>query len=293
MQRSHESSAWTTYLRSYDDPPANPETFRELMAHPDFPRASAYDPTWVHHNLMGPNSLWLLEALTQVVDFGASRRVLDLGCGSAMTSIFLAREYGFEVWAADLWIEPSANWARVQEAGVAGQVHPLEVEAHRLPFPAGFFDAVVSMDAYHYFGTDVRYLSYLAQFVRPGGLVAIVVPANSIDPDERPVDVAGPTERFGADWFTFRSAAWWGRHWGRTRGIEVERAEMMTDGWGLWWRHERADGAWTGRDPASSEDGALLVSDEGRSLGFARVAARRGDEVPLLFGPGRYQTRLA
>jgi SAM-dependent methyltransferase len=264
------------------------------MAHPQFPRASAYDPTWVRQNLMGPNALWLLEGLTQAVDVGACRRVLDLGCGSAATSIFLAREFGLEVWAADLWIEPSANWARVLEAGLADQVHPIEVEAHRLPFPAGFFDAVVSIDAYHYFGTDVRYLSYLAQFVGAGGLIAIVVPANRIDPDERTEDVPGPwTERFGADWYTFRSAAWWARHWRRTRGIEVQRAEMMPDGWGLWWRYEQADAAWSGRDPAADGEGALLVSDEGRNLGFARVVARRGREVPLVFGPDRYQTRLA
>jgi SAM-dependent methyltransferase len=198
------------------------------------------------------------------------------------------------VWAADLWIDPTNNWARVREAGLAGRVHPVEVEAHRLPFPAGFFDAVVSIDAYHYFGTDIRYLSYLAQFVSAGGLIAIVVPANSIDPDERPGELTGPwTERFGADWYTFRSAAWWERHWRRTRGVEVERAEMLADGWGLWWQCEQADGAWTGRDPAGSGDGALLVSEEGRSLGFTRAVARRGDEQPLVFGPDRYQTRLA
>src|SRR5215472_1112564 len=107
MQQSHESSAWTTYLRSYAGPAADPQAFRDLMTHPQFPRTSAYDPTWVHHNLMGPNALWLLEGLTQVVDFGPCRRVLDLGCGSAVTSIFLARELGLEVWAADLWIEPT------------------------------------------------------------------------------------------------------------------------------------------------------------------------------------------
>jgi SAM-dependent methyltransferase len=294
MQPSHESSAWTSYLRSYDGPGADPQAFRDLMSHPQFPRASAYDPIWVHHNLMGPNALWLLEGLTQVVNFGPYRRVLDLGCGAAVTSIFLAREFGCQVWAADLWIDPSANWARVEEAGLAGQVHPVEVEAHRLPFPAGFFDAVVSIDAYHYFGTDVRYLSYLAQFVRAGGLIAIVVPANSIDPDDRPGEISGPwIGRFGADWFTFRSAVWWERHWRRTRGIEVERAEMVAGGWELWWRGEQADGAWTGRDPASGEDGALLVSEEGRSLGFGRIVARRGDELPLVFGPDRYRTRLA
>ena len=55
---------------------------------------------------MGPNVLWLTEALTQVLPLEPGMRVLDLGCGAAISSIFLARELGVQVWAADLWIEP-------------------------------------------------------------------------------------------------------------------------------------------------------------------------------------------
>jgi SAM-dependent methyltransferase len=291
---TYESSTWTTYRRLHGHHAADPRRFHELMRHPDYPRASAYDPTWVHHNLMGPNSLWLLDGLTRVADLSGCNRVLDLGCGTAITSIFLARELGLEVWAADLWIEPSANWERIEEAGVAGQVHPIEAEAHRLPFAAGFFDAVASIDAYHYFGTDVRYLSYLAQFVRTDGIIAIVVPGNSVDPDDRPDDVTGPfPELHGADWFTFRSAAWWERHWRRTRCIEVERAEMVPDGWDLWWRFQQAGAAWSGDDPAAVHDGPMLLAEAGRSLEFVRVVARRLEGVPLVFGPDQYTTRLA
>jgi hypothetical protein len=37
----------------------------------------------------------------------------------------------------------------------------------------------------------------------------------------------------------------------------------------------------------------MLFCDEGRSLGFARLVARRLDAPTLVFGPGRYRTRLA
>ena len=44
-------------------------------------------------------------------------RILDMGCGAALSSIFLAKEFGVEVWAADLWVKPTENWQRITEAG--------------------------------------------------------------------------------------------------------------------------------------------------------------------------------
>ena len=61
--------------------------------------------------------------------------------------------------------------------GVEDRVFPIHAEAHALPFADGFFDAVVSVDAYHYFGTDDLYLgSHLAGLVKSGGRMGIVVP---------------------------------------------------------------------------------------------------------------------
>lgn len=37
----------------------------------DFPRSAAYDPEWVIDNQMGPNVLWLTEALSQAVSLGS------------------------------------------------------------------------------------------------------------------------------------------------------------------------------------------------------------------------------
>lgn len=59
-----------------------------------FPRSAPYDPTWVMNNLMGPNVLWLTEFLTQAMDLRPEMRVLDMGCGTAISSIFLAKESG-------------------------------------------------------------------------------------------------------------------------------------------------------------------------------------------------------
>ena len=61
-------------------------------------------------------------------------QVLDLGSGKGATSVFLAREYGVQVVAADWWITADEAAAVFAGAGVAGQVTAVRAEAHDLPF---------------------------------------------------------------------------------------------------------------------------------------------------------------
>ena len=46
----------------------------------------------------------------------------------------------------------------------------------RLQYHRQGFDAIVSFDAYHYFGTDDLYLGYISKFLKPGGYLGIVIP---------------------------------------------------------------------------------------------------------------------
>ena len=148
---------------------------QSLLKKPEFPRSAKYDPDWMMDNQMGPNALWLTEWLCEALALEPGMRVLDLGCGKAISSIFLAREFGVRVFAADLWMSPDHNWRRAVEASVADLVCPIKAEAHALPFAQGFFDAVVCVDAYQYFGTDELYIDYLSRFVRPNGSLGVVV----------------------------------------------------------------------------------------------------------------------
>jgi len=84
-------------------------------------------------------------------------RILDLGCGRGLSSIFLAQKYETDVFAVDLWISPTDNYVRFQQMGVAQLTVPLQFDATRLPFAENFFDAVVSIDSYHYFGNNDAY----------------------------------------------------------------------------------------------------------------------------------------
>jgi SAM-dependent methyltransferase len=225
------------------------------------PRASAWDPVWVWQNHMGPINLWFAELLAERMQLKPGMRVLDMGCGTAATSLFLAMEYGVQVWAADLWIDPTDNLARIEAAGLANQVHPLRVDAAALPFADGWFDVLFSIDAYHYFGMGDDFLPRFAGLLAEGGQVGIVVPGDAADSGE---------------WETFRSAAWWRTLWDRSGVVRVDLADAIPGGRELWLRFLEANAAWTGEGELQDQpDGELLFSPHGSNLGFTRLVATK------------------
>ena len=236
-----------------------------------YPRSAGYPPEWVLENLMGPNALWLAESLCQVLDLQPNMRVLDMGCGKAISSIFLAKEFGVQVWATDLWISASENWTRIAAAGMQDRVFPIHAEAHALPYAEGFFDAAVSLDAYHYFGTDDLYLGTYSKLVKPGGQIGIVVPGLTREFE------AGVPEHLAAYWdwefCSLHSPEWWKHHWEKTGKVEVIQAENLPDGWEQWhlWMQVCEEAGY----PGDAKELAMLEADGGRDLGLTRVVARR------------------
>jgi len=230
-------------------------------------------------NQMGPNVLWLIEWLAEKLPLSPGMRVLDLGCGKAMSSIFLAREFGVRVFAADLWMDPDHNWRRVREAGVADLVCPIKAEAHVLPFAAGYFDAVVSLDAYQYFGTDELYLDYLGRFVRPGGSLGVVAVGLARPlPRPLPEHLITPQKNGKVFWEDscrcFKTLDFWRGLWGSNATVEEVEADFMPDGWRHWRDFERALEL-AGKNAPFPSDEEALTKDAGQYLGFVRLVARR------------------
>ncbi len=249
-----------------------------LLSRPEFPRSSRYDPAWMVGNQMGPNALWLLEWLCERLPLSPGMRVLDLGCGKAMTSVFLAKELDVRVTAVDLWMDPDNNWRRVVEAGVGDSVCPIRAEAHALPFAAGYFDAIVSIDAYQYFGTDVLYLDYLARFLRPGGLLGVVVPG-LVRPLSGGVPpwLTEPQSNGKVFWEdscrSFLTTEAWREIWRGSPLLSGVSVDLQPDGWRHWADFERAiEASGKGIFPSDAE---ALEEDAGRTIGFVRLAAER------------------
>lgn len=240
-----------------------------------FPRSSGYHPEWILASVSGgANALWLTEWLSEALELRPGMRVLDLGCGRAVSSIFLRREFGVQVWAADLWFSAAENLQRIRDAGVEDGVFPIRADARSLPFAGEFFDAIVGIDSFMFFGTDDLYLNSLARFVKPGGTMAIAQAGLMQEID-------GPVPEHLRSWWAqdcvwcLHSASWWRRHWQRTGILDIQLADSMPDGWQFWldWLKVIA--------PENSVEIQALEADRGSYFGYIRVIGRRRADVKL------------
>jgi SAM-dependent methyltransferase len=239
-----------------------------------FPRSNKYAPEWIIAGVSGgANPLWLTEWLATGLNLKPGMYVLDLGCGRAMSSIFLRREYEVHVWATDLWFSPSENLRRIRDAGVEDGVYPIHSDARSLPFATGFFDAIVSIDSFPYYGTDAHYLNYLARFVKPGGVIGIAGAGLLREFD-------GPIPDSLKDWWEpsmacLHSPAWWRRHWEQTGIVEIEEADSMPNGWQRWLEWQKVIA------PDNLVEIQAVEADRGSWLGYLRVIGRRRIEAKL------------
>lgn len=243
---------------------------RALLA--SFPRAAKYDPQWVRENALGENALCQAEALARHLPFRERTRVLDLGCGKATSSIFLAREYGVEAWAVDGGTSPTENYKRAESLNCASSVLPIRADARSLPFAKDFFDAIVAIDSFLYYGTDQRYLAYLLQFLKPGGHIGIVdigFTREIATIDDAP-DFLKP--QFHKHWSFVHSIGWWVRHWENSGLVDVAHAAEIPESAALLHDYVR------GRPPEQDEDSimrAVPQDDEGLLMLFRLVATKR------------------
>jgi SAM-dependent methyltransferase len=251
-----------------------------------FPRSSKYSTDWLKSCVSGgANSLWLTEWLTDALPLEPGMRVLDLGSGRGASSIFLSREFGVQVWSVDLWFDADDRARRIADAGLSDQVFALHADAKSLPFSAGFFDAVISIDSFMYYGTDDLFTNYLMRFVKPDGHVGIANAGLT-----REID--GPVPGHLTPWWEpsmacLHSADWWSRHWNRSGVVAVESADTMPGGWERWlqWQHTVA--------PDNSVEIAALEADRGRYLGYVRAVGRRRPDAapdePIISIPVEYE----
>lgn len=153
-----------------------------------------------------------------------------------------------------------------------GQGHGGQRRCARSAFDDEEFDAVVSIDAFEYFGTDVHLLPRVLRVLRPGGALGISTPALRVDPYEGAVP-AYVSAVVGHEAGAWHSPHWWQRHWELNGSLDHVQARWQVGGrddWLLWARaHRRYRGE--GSDPVVD----MLEKDVDEQIGFTLVCARK------------------
>lgn len=196
-----------------------------------------FNDKYIKENLMGPNCIKVLEEFSKEIDLKPNMRVLDLGCGSGLTSMYLAKTFDIQVFATDLWISASDNYNRFKELGYENNIIPIHADANDLPFADEYFDAVISVDSYNYFGRNEEYLDkHLLPLVKQGGKILIIMPGmkkdihNNIPPE---MLLSWTPEELD----TIHDAKYWTNIIGKSKSseiISVSESRRFNECWDEW-----------------------------------------------------------
>lgn len=229
-----------------------------------------YEMPELMSKIMGPNPVKLEEELLKDCQIKKGAVVCDLGSGQGLTSVFLAKEYGFKVYAADLWSEPEENRKFFGSMGLSDeQIIPVKADATDLPFEKEFFDAVVTTDSYNYFGRDEEYLDKkLLPFIKKGGMIYIAVPGMKKDcHDNLPPELLLSWTPEQLDYL--HDFSYWSGIVSKCKGAEVLEVSEMESNEKVWADWLKQDNEYAAGDRKAMEAGG------GKYLNFIKIVLKK------------------
>ena len=218
---------------------------------------------FLQENMMGPNAWLMAQELTADLPLQPGMRVLDLGCGRGLSSIFLAEKFKVPVFAVDLWTSATENYRRFQQAGVAHLVTPLQLDALQLPFAHGFFDAVISVDSYHYFGSnDTYFAEHLKPLLKKDAVVAIAFPGMKYEVHDnipKEMEPLWPSEALDM----WHSIPWWRpKFQPHLHHFQIGEMDCFDRAWQDWLACD---------NPYAAEDRVMMDTDNGRYMNLIKL----------------------
>lgn len=201
-------------------------------------RSEQYKKYFTEEYLMGPNSIRILDELltTYPLKLQKQNKILDLGCGTGLTSLFITNETNATIYANDLWTKAEDNVKRFEKWNISEWVIPFQEDANNFHFEQEFFDAIISVDAYHYFaGKEGFFIEKILPFVKSGGMVLIAIPGIKEEYEGKQSETI--RKWIGEDDYMFHSCSWWKRIIGEHQDIEfvkIWELKSFTMAWSEW-----------------------------------------------------------
>ena len=236
----------------------------------EYIKSRKYETDEFMSKIMGPNPVKLTEELLCGCKIPKGAVVCDLGSGQGLTSLFAAREYGFKIYASDLWSDPGENMRFFEAHGMSGEeITAVKADAMDMPFEKEFFDAVICVDSYNYFGRDKDYLdNHLLPFVKSGGYVYIAVPGMKTNcHDNLPPELLLSWSRQQLEYM--QDIGYWTdivRASKLSELVEICQMESNEEVWADWLRQE---------NEYAVGDRAAINAGGGKYLNFIKIVLRK------------------
>ena len=213
-------------------------SFRRLDTdrHPRL-RFMSRDEMYDDGRIMAPGGLYLASIMADALNLKPGARVLDLGCGRAQSSIFLASQFGVTVASVDLWISAEERADAVERAGLTDRIQNYQADIRRgLPIATESFDAIFCMQAFHTFATNPKLIDYLATLLKPGGQFCIAQTCFDVEIDPLPT-IFSQADGWHAQYNSYHSPGWWRNHVESRDGLDVCTCDELVDG-DIYWEDD-------------------------------------------------------
>lgn len=120
-----------------------------------------------------PGGLQTTRRLGDLLRLNSDSRVLDVACGKGTTAIFLAKEFGCQVFGIDYGMENVLDARALAQVEQVAGVQFERSDAEILPFADASFDAVICECAFCVFPRKALAAAEFFRVLRPGGRIGM------------------------------------------------------------------------------------------------------------------------